>query len=73
MYTLTILLIILFLYTLYKYIKYPTPQVGDLWIVNDDLCRVLWVDDNKVKFEFVISKEVRVYNLILFKLFSLPF
>lgn len=53
--------------------KFPDPQAGELWIVNDSLCRVLLVEGGSVKFEHIVSKEVSTYNIITFKLFSLPF
>ena len=73
MYPITILLMLLIIYITYKYMKFPDPQAGELWIVNDSLCRVLLVEGGSVKFEHIVSKEVSTYNIITFKLFSLPF
>lgn len=64
-------------YVTYKYFKTPNPRVGELYIVTDMLCkdsilcRVISVENGRVKVESLSTKEIKVYDLILFKLIGL--
>ena len=64
-------------YVTYKYFKTPHPHVGECWIVTDMLCKdsILWrvisVENGRVKVESLATKEIKVYDLILFKLIGL--
>ena len=72
-----ILLIAMLSYVTYKYFKTPNPRVGEVFIITDMLCkdsilcRVISVENGRVKVESLATKEIKVYDLILFKLIGL--
>lgn len=63
--------IVLFLCrAIYEYLNAPDVKIGSVWISGDTLVRVIGVSKYLVKYEYLDTREIHVYNIFLFKIFA---